>query len=699
MKKWVWIIFFINLMVRLALLNWNAAEYTDSIRWMQDLDWMARVDLKQTVDSWQQSFSHGFQSILKGGDSKWLDGIKFASASGHQVRGTNDPPLYPAAILLFNLATGDRETAGKLVSMLAASLTIFPLFLLARRVYGDRTGLSAILLYTVSPLIMRWSIRVMGEATYTLFMVLSLWLFIEYFYSHRIRDLIGSLLVAAIAPLAHMPGRVLIAPAVFLYGYFVVYTIIMAFRSKSRRKTLFKTVGLILILLPVIFAVWGVNEVWYSYLVRNLWYEDQMKACLDTVQRRIGSGWLGEYVFIYPYVLTYPVALFLLIGIVRSFFPFFKKNLRKIWILLFISFSLMIFAGVVISKWWTTRYLYALMPFSLIVAAYGIETFYCRIGKIRLSAILLGICLIFSTAFTIVALKYSRDSFGDVKRTALFLRDNLKNSRVFTDETMKTGWWAKRPLIAYSRHNKKRLRPNDYVVLHSWGGTNIPLELAYLRRRFDIEIVHEEKAEVTPFLADDLLSRGANAPVVAHHRFEKQKFLALVVKLLKEKGERDVELSEGVTIYEGMLTYAIREVGHNVQTWKIKPEKKRSDDIVLKIAHAAPGMKGTFRMVAYADTDNDGAPDKLIARTPFLEVKEAGSWSTWTFHAEEEIVFVGNMWYGSSLIYYDNGTWPTEVLEETMFYSNSGDIPTIKVAPKITNMLVYFQTQTEAKTE
>lgn len=695
MKKWIWIVFFINLAIRLALFNWNAAEYTDSIRWMHDVDWMARVDLGRSMDSWKQSLAEGIRSPL---NSKWLDGIKFVNASGHQVTGTNDPPLYPATILLFNLVTGNREAAGKLVSMLAASLTIFPLFFLGRRVYGQRAGLYAILLYTVSPLVLRWSIRVMGEATYTLFMVFSIWLFIEYFYSHSPRHIIGSLLFAAFAPLAHMPGRVLVLPAVFLYGYFVIWSLITACRSDHRRKALLKKVGWIVILLPVVVAVWGINEIWYSYLVRNLWYENQMKACLDSLQPRI-ARWSRDYALIFPYILTYPVAFFLLIGIGRSFFPFFRKSIRKVWILLFLAFFLMIFAGVVISKWWTTRYLYSLVPFSLVVAAYGLETFRFRIKRIDLSVVLLILCLLFSAGFSVVALRASRDSFGDVKRTAHFVRDNIKKGQVFSDEIMKTGWWAQRPLIAYSEQNKKRLRPNDYIVLHSWGGTNIPLELSYLRRRFDIEIIHEEKAEVTPILADDILSRGANAPVVAEHRFEKQKFLALVIKILREKGEREVEPSEGITIYEGMLTTAAREVGHNVQAWKIKPEKKKSDNIVLKMAHAASGIEGTFRMVAYADTNNDGTPDKLIAQSPFLEVKEAGSWSTWTFYAKDEVIFVGNMWYGASRIYYDNGSWPYELLEETMFYSNSGDIPTLRVAPKITNIMVSFEASTGVRSE
>lgn len=683
--------------MRLGLLNWNAAEYTDSIRWMNDLNWMHRVGWNQTVASWKQSLSDGLRAISRGGNGEWLRGIKLVSVSGREVRGGNDPPLYPAAILLFNLATGNREVAGKLVSILAASVAVFPLFCLARRVYGEKVGLYAILLYTVSPLVLRWSIRVMGEATYTLFMILCLWLFVEYFYSHRLKHLIGCLLAAAVAPLAHLPGRILIVPAVFLFAYFAVRSLIIAFRSPGRRKTLLKALGLILIMLPLVFSVWAVNEIWYSHLARNLWYENQMKGCLDSVQPRL-ERWIREYVLIYPYVLTYPAALFLVIGIVRSFLPFLKKSIRKVWILLFLFYLVMIFAGVVISKWWTSRYLYSLIPFSLVVAAYGLETFRVRVFRVRLSVVFLIICLLFSAGFSVHALRCSRDSFGDVKRTALFIRDRLPpgGGRVWTDETVKTGWWAKRPLRGYVTRNRHEVRPGDYVVLHSWGGTNIPRELAYLRRHFQIEITHEERAEVVPILADDILSRGANSPVVAHHRFEKQKFQALVIKILRKRGaEEEGEVSEGMTIYEGMLTQTVKQPGHDVQIWKLNPEKKRSNDIILKTAHAAAGADGAFRLVAFADTDGDGDPDKLIARSPVFRVKEAGTWSTWSFHAEEEVIFVGQQWDAPSRVYYDAGSWPHDLLGNVMHYSNSGEVPDRTVPFKITNLMISFQQNPE----
>ena len=166
-----------------------------------------------------------------------------------------------------------------------------------------------------------------------------------------------------------------------------------------------------------------------------------------------------------------------------------------------------------------------------------------------------------------------------------------------------------------------------------------------------------------------------------------------------QKPGRDVENAARVpqAVPTGLLTEGTQQPGHNVQVWKINPERKKSDEIVLRIAHAAAGPSGGFRMVAFADTDEIGAPAKMIAQSDFLEGRAAGAWSTWTFHAQEKVVFVGNMWSEPTLVYYGAGPWPDDLLENMMYYSNTGDIPTISTPFPITNMLVSFGNASQSK--
>lgn len=82
---------------------------------------------------------------------------------------------------------------------------------------------------------------------------------------------------------------------------------------------------------------------------------------------------------------------------------------------------------------------------------------------------------------------------------------------------------------------------------------------------------------------------------------------------------------------------------HRVQAWPL-PVGKGKRTYSVAMAHAEAGVFGEFRYVAYADTDGDGVPDKLIARSPLAQSQKSGGWTSWTFTTSYERVFVGNTW-------------------------------------------------------
>jgi len=82
---------------------------------------------------------------------------------------------------------------------------------------------------------------------------------------------------------------------------------------------------------------------------------------------------------------------------------------------------------------------------------------------------------------------------------------------------------------------------------------------------------------------------------------------------------------------------------HRMQVWKMPPSQgKRTVQVAM--AHPEAGPFGAFQYVAYADTDGDGRPDKLIARSPLVSSTVPGGWTNWTFTTSEPVVFVGNTW-------------------------------------------------------
>lgn len=147
-----------------------------------------------------------------------------------------------------------------------------------------------------------------------------------------------------------------------------------------------------------------------------------------------------------------------------------------------------------------------------------------------------------------------------------------------------------------------------------------------------------------------------------------------------------VEITPGDLITNRAATPA-----HRVQTWMVIPDKKKSDRLVIEMAHAAPGEEGGFWFVAYADTTGDGHPDRLLGRSEYFTAEKAGQWSRWEFQSDQKLLFVGNTWEQPTRVYYGPGEWPHDILGSTMFYTNSpAAIPRMALSGTISNLTVYF---------
>ena len=108
------------------------------------------------------------------------------------------------------------------------------------------------------------------------------------------------------------------------------------------------------------------------------------------------------------------------------------------------------------------------------------------------------------------------------------------------------------------------------------------------------------------------------------------------------------------------------------------------------MAHGAAGDEGGFNIIAYADTDGDGKPDKKVAESEFLTGEKAGAWSSFAFSTSEKNLFIGNRWPPgkNTVIFRGNGQWPRKdfPLEGRFFYQIAG--PNSRSAgPAFTNII------------
>lgn len=720
MRKWVLLIFGVNLVARLLFLNWHPAAYTDSVDYMTALE---------------------------------------------RIRGTIILPAYPFALKSLNHLGGDLELAGRLVSIIFASLAVFPLSGLARAVYNRRAAFLTILFYTVSPLIFRWSLRIFPHGMYSFFVLL---FFYGIFRAFEIRSpwwLAVGVFSGGVALLTYPTGLVLVPVAVVaVFLYFLL--------TARRERTLLPVLSILLsgwgllalgfhflpgvenltvcafdfllgffpVTLPgpvlisrLLFlgAIWGLVllvisylapgsgrragwwyrrplalfgllisagpyiflYVWQHHLAMSTWYQEGMRTSMRSISGR-WMIWLSYYLKAYPYVLVYPVAVLAGLGLILSLFRSRRHPLRFGWTVCFLYLFAAVFYTLVVNKWWTPRYLYMLAAATLPLAGYGAD-FLVSFRKrfLRLAGwIVIALSLLASTVFTGFALYWSRDSFADIRRSAEYIRDNLSGRTVYSSELRKVGWWAKTPIRGYTRNSRGNVRPGDYVLLVGWH-TNLSTELRYLTSRYPLREINRERVELRPLLADDIvdwagrrLPRRANDPVCWDQRFQRQTLESLIVEVLDSETGRGMD--EGKILapsHSGLWAVGEEHATYfDSGVWEVIPPPEKGASVVVELAHARGGEEGAFRFVVYADTEDDGLPDRLVGESPLLRADAPDQWSRWEFTAPGGRIFVGSRWPLGAWVFIGAPPWPEGGFGETMFYSRGG-VPSSR-ARRLTNL-------------
>jgi 4-amino-4-deoxy-L-arabinose transferase-like glycosyltransferase len=132
--------------------------------------------------------------MLRFGGELTGDGVWYTVLGKNLVEGdfrgglsTYWSPLYPLLIGITSLCFGDLELSGRLVSVVAGSLLVIPVYLLARRLYGKAEAGIAALLTTISPPLIFSSTRVLSESLFTLLFTLGVLAALRALTQKRIR--------------------------------------------------------------------------------------------------------------------------------------------------------------------------------------------------------------------------------------------------------------------------------------------------------------------------------------------------------------------------------------------------------------------------------------------------------------------------------------------------------------------------------
>jgi len=129
------------------------------------------------------------------------------------------------------------------------------------------------------------------------------------------------------------------------------------------------------------------------------------------------------------------------------------------------------------------------------------------------------------------------------------------------------------------------------------------------------------------------------------------------------------------------------------QVWKL-PSAAGQRTYHVSIAHPEAGRFGEFYYVAYADTDGDARPDKLIARSPLARADVPGAWTRWDFATSERDVFVGRAWQRAETAHYHveavrvDGLW-RDLSAQCYVSSETWGVPLRRWGPCVGNVRVW----------
>jgi hypothetical protein len=490
--------------------------------------------------------------FLHWNQGEYTDGILQITLFTTASKNTFFMPLYTILATGANFLIHDLETSAKLVSMIAGVLGILPIYWLSRRLFNHRTGLYAAILYTISPEIWRWQIRVMTDSLFcTLFLwsVYHIYVLLEHPFPPstsppspllgKERDEEENLqlhlglawLAGGLATLTRYQGLGLL-PLLVLAGYYGIKKI----KSKIENN---RSVAILFLIYSATFLVWFAIPTWW--LTRGMGHIGQYSE-------RMTGDWtttLGAYLIMaegfvafLPYVVTYPIFLFAVYGFFKSYHQ--GKRFHIFYGIFLYLFLIWLTAHAPFQSF-QFRYFIPIISLLLIPAAYGMTYFesafstgfWTGIRRRWVCFLAVSFCLAFSAS----SLFLQKETFGDIKESAIYMKEHLAGKRIWDNEqyrpgvnNVKVGYWSGLPINYY---NINEIQPGDYVCLHNMQ-ININQELTRLNQKFIIIPEANFRTQTIPLLPDIMVNPPVTSrPEALLYKYFPQNFLSVIIRVEK----------------------------------------------------------------------------------------------------------------------------------------------------------------------
>ena len=485
--------------------------------------------------------------------AEYTDGI--LAVFGSQGAQAFWPPLYRWLSIAVGFGRA-AEWSARLVSVAASSLIVLPIYAAARGLApglaprgseaaqreGRRAAAFACLWYLVSPMALRWGIRMMTDALFALLFYSAVWAMSEAVRrrkagGYRADHLLAAATALTVAACLTRYQGVLLIPLVFIsFG-----AVRIAWRRQGKG--------------PMLWAILS-QVLWLGLAAWFVAGRGQLFAHGGQVADRAAGGvftaavnyWnlFESFVIVSPYFFTYPIFALAVWGVIVS-----RDRVHR-WMFAYCALALLTMQSVFQS--FQERYLLPLLPFMVVYAGVGSAQLASRLGP-RRPAWLIGValCALYCWGFSLAVISWQRGVFGDIKAAALLVKEKAApGAPIFSNEMygpqrvpIKMRFWSGRDVQFWDEGwgggdglngqdgHGGRLPVGAILCVHNlYGPEAFAATVRRVKDAYRLELLDDFHETVVPLLPDVMAVSGTQQnPIGWVLRYQPQEFETAVFRI------------------------------------------------------------------------------------------------------------------------------------------------------------------------
>ena len=453
------------------------------------------------------------------------------------------PPLYGQLAHILALTGLSLETAGRAVSAISGSLALIPIFYLTRLLFQRDAARISALLFTLSPLVLRWSSHAMTDSLFLALSASNLYFCVKAWSLAREKS-----------PLAQMDSAFAWASAFAALATFTRYQgvllglpLLLAAIAVLRQRC-FPVRALAL-------SVLWLAPVGFAFAHRTVHTGQFADRTAGDLMPTLAAYWntFESFVLIAPYYFGYPIAGLAIAGAAYASRGTFAVR-PFLWV--FSLWAVLLLALHAAFGSFQYRYIMPLLPGLLALAGHGAHQLYLAAkarGIYPLYSAAMMLSLAYLALFSTAVLVFQKQTLGDQKQAALYVKEHAAaGDQVFGNELygkftqlgcVKLSFWSGHKVdhvYNVDTGKPRDLPPGSWVILgNEYGGNEAMMGiLQQLRTTYSVqEIEPTFSARVIPLMDDIMVDPLFNQnPMGWVLRYMPQTFFTRVLRVYSPAG-------------------------------------------------------------------------------------------------------------------------------------------------------------------